>query len=162
MHPFTHWRISISPLELQYLGIILDRKLSWQPNVEERVRKALVALCCFEDAIGKRWSLSQKVLLWLYQTVVKPILFYGASVWWRAFGKVSSAKLDTLKVPERDILKSSVTSTASLITWTTAPRKLLLTSSSPPSYLTEMSVEVELLEKRRTKLFCNSNERLES
>ena len=43
------------------IGLILDKKLSWRPNIEERVSK---------EAIEKRWGLSPKVVFWLYETVV--------------------------------------------------------------------------------------------
>ena len=78
--------------KVKYLGLILDRKLSWRPNIEERVKKASVALYCCRGAIGKRWGLSPKVVFWLYETVVKPILFYGVFVWWKALEKTTLAK----------------------------------------------------------------------
>ncbi|XP_054085715.1 uncharacterized protein LOC128921627 isoform X1 [Zeugodacus cucurbitae] len=84
---------SLQPADkVKYLRLILDRKLSWKPNIEERVRKTSVALYCCRGAIGKRWGLSPKVVLWLYVTIIKPIMFYGVVVWWRAFEKVTLAK----------------------------------------------------------------------
>ena len=83
----------LQPAEkVKYLGLILDRKLSWRPNIEERVKKASVALYCCKGAIGKRWGLSPKVVFWLYETVVKPIMFYGVFVWWRALERSTLAK----------------------------------------------------------------------
>lgn len=68
--------------QVKYLGIILDRKLSWKPNVEERVRKASVALYCCKGAIGKRWGLSPRITMWIYTAMVRPILLYGIVVWY--------------------------------------------------------------------------------
>ncbi|XP_061727454.1 uncharacterized protein LOC133532697 [Cydia pomonella] len=32
--------------------------------------------------IGKRWGLNPKITLWLYKTIIRPLLCYGALVWW--------------------------------------------------------------------------------
>ena len=74
--------------EAKYLGLILDRKLSWKQNCQERVRKATIALYPRKNAIGKRWGLQPKVVHWLYTTVVRPIVLYGC-VWWTAVNKKS-------------------------------------------------------------------------
>lgn len=79
------------PLKLKesarYLGLILDRKLLWRENIEERVRKATVALYTCRKAIGKRWGMQPRVVYWLYTAVVRPILMYGSLVWWPALEK---------------------------------------------------------------------------
>ena len=41
-------------IQVQYLGLILDRKLSWKPNIEERAKKTLEVLYCSKSAVGKR------------------------------------------------------------------------------------------------------------
>lgn len=52
----------------------------------------LVAVYCCKGAIGKRCGLSPKVVLWIYETMVKAILFYGVFDLWRAPGKTTVAK----------------------------------------------------------------------
>lgn len=37
----------------KYLELMLDRKLSWRPNIDERVKKASTALNYYIGAIGK-------------------------------------------------------------------------------------------------------------
>lgn len=68
----------------KYLGVFLDRKLNFRRNIEERVRKATIALYSCKRAIGKRWGFSPKVVHWIYTAVVRPILLYGIIVWWPA------------------------------------------------------------------------------
>ena len=68
----------------KYLGLILDRKLTFKLNVLERIRKANVALYSCKKAIGGRWGLSPKIVHWIYTAVVRPILLYGVVVWWTA------------------------------------------------------------------------------
>ena len=75
--------------ETKYLGLILDRKLSWKQNCQERARKATVALYTCKNAIGKRWGLQPKVLHWLYTALVRPIVLYGICVWCTALNKKS-------------------------------------------------------------------------
>ncbi|XP_073841439.1 uncharacterized protein [Musca autumnalis] len=76
-------------LEAKYLGIILDHQLSWKRNVEERAKRGLIALYTCKNSIGKSWGLRPQVIHWDFMTVVRPILTYGALVWWNALGKKS-------------------------------------------------------------------------
>lgn len=68
---------------VKYLALVLDRKFQFEVNTPVRARKALISLYSRRGAIGKRWGLSPKVGFWLYDTIVKPIMFYGAFEWWR-------------------------------------------------------------------------------
>lgn len=70
--------------EAKYLGVLLDRKLNYKRNIEERVKKATVALYSCRGAIGKRWGFNPKIVHWIYTAVVRPILLYGILVWWPA------------------------------------------------------------------------------
>lgn len=67
----------------KYLGIILDTTLNWFPNIEERVKKSLNAFYACKKAIGRKWGLSSRLVMWLYTAVIRPILTYGALVWWK-------------------------------------------------------------------------------
>lgn len=40
----------------KYLGVILDDRLTWTQNVEERVRKGRIALYVCKRAVGKSWG----------------------------------------------------------------------------------------------------------
>ena len=73
----------------KYLGLILDRKLSWNLNVRARASKALMAIYVCKKAIGLKWGMNPSQVSWLYETVVKPIMLYVASVWWKALDKMS-------------------------------------------------------------------------
>lgn len=77
----------------KYLGVILDRKLSWKRNAEHRVQKATVAYYTCRKMIGSRWGLRPKMVLWMYTSVIRPILSYGAMVWWPVAEKTSTMKL---------------------------------------------------------------------
>lgn len=68
--------------EVKYLGITLDRKLNWSTHLDNKLRKAAIAFWQCNKMVGKTWGLNPKITLWLYNTVVRPALTYGAIVWW--------------------------------------------------------------------------------
>ena len=66
----------------KYLGVILDPKLNWYPNIEDRVTRSLKAFYACRKSFGKSWGLSSKLIMWIYTAVIRPILMYGSIVWW--------------------------------------------------------------------------------
>ena len=84
--------------QAKYLGILLDKKLTWKTNLEERIRKAQVAWYTCRKCIGKKWGINPAITRWIHITVVRPILTYGAVVWWQCLKKVTfAAKLSRLQ-----------------------------------------------------------------
>jgi hypothetical protein len=48
---------------------------------------------------GKTWGLQPNVVYWIYTAVVRPIITYGATVWWsRVRLKTSQAELSKLQI----------------------------------------------------------------
>lgn len=79
----------------KYLGVILDSRLNWKSNIEERIRKSQIAFYTCKSAIGKTWGLSPKLTYWIFTAVVRPILLYAVAVWWTASKvKENCRKLD--------------------------------------------------------------------
>ncbi|WP_333765090.1 ribonuclease H family protein, partial [Streptomyces sp. IBSBF 2390] len=66
----------------KYLGVIIDKTLTWKENAKERVRKATNAFYACRSTFGKSWGLSPKIISWIYKAIIRPILMYGAVVWW--------------------------------------------------------------------------------
>ena len=56
--------------ETRFLEIILDRKLSWQPNIT-------IDLYACNKVLGKKWGLRPRMTHWIYTAVIRPILTYG-------------------------------------------------------------------------------------
>nr|XP_022902690.1 uncharacterized protein LOC111415306 [Onthophagus taurus] len=73
--------------EVKYLGLIIDSKLTWKSHLDNRVNKACVAFGQCRRAVGRTWGLSPKIALWIYTAVVRPMLTYGAVVWWTRTSK---------------------------------------------------------------------------
>ena len=76
----------------KYLAVLLDSKLPWKFNVEERLKKPGGALYACKKMLGSTWRLSHVLMHCCYTGVVKPVLLYGALVWWTAASKISYRK----------------------------------------------------------------------
>ena len=78
--------------QAKFLGVILDSRMTWKNNIEERSKKAHIAYYVCRKAFGKTWGLSPKLVYWIFTAVVRPILSYGASVWWNALLTANNCK----------------------------------------------------------------------
>lgn len=68
--------------EVKYLGITLDSKLNWAKHLDNKIKKATISFWQCRKMIGKTWGLTPKTTLWLYNTIIRPSITYGALVWW--------------------------------------------------------------------------------
>lgn len=84
--------------EVKYLGVILDSKLNWSSHLDNKLNKACITFWQCKRMIGKKWGLSPKIILWLYCAVIRPMITYGAVVWWpRTKLATASVKLQRLQ-----------------------------------------------------------------
>lgn len=73
----------IKPSEsVKYLGVTFTPKLNWNTHIEHRINKCLRTFWCCRRAIGRNWGLSPQNILWLLTAIVRPMLSYGAFIWW--------------------------------------------------------------------------------
>ena len=79
--------------EFKYLGVTIDKNLTWRAHVENQVKKAQMALITGRRMIGQKWGLHPKQTLWLYKAIVRPILSYGSIVWINSLERKSIQKL---------------------------------------------------------------------
>ena len=68
--------------EVKYLGVILDSKLNWNQHLQKIIRKTQTTFALVRRTFGKKWGLRPGMVHWLYNTVIRPFIFYGALVWW--------------------------------------------------------------------------------
>jgi hypothetical protein len=69
--------------EVKYLGLILDKQLSWKAQLRNVMNKAYRVFWTCNGTFGKTWHLKPRVVYWIYTTVIGPILTYGSMVWLR-------------------------------------------------------------------------------
>lgn len=68
---------------VKYLGVVLDKKLSWDPHTSAQIRKATAAFWACRGTFSKSWGLKPHMVAWFYSAVVKPLLLYAAVIWWK-------------------------------------------------------------------------------
>ena len=75
--------------ETKFLGVIIDKNLSWQPHIDYLTKKLR---CCSGQLNRIKKYLPKSLHKSLYHTLFESHLRYGISVW----GEVSHSKLDSL------------------------------------------------------------------
>ena len=84
--------------QVKYLGITLDQKLLWTPHIDSIVLKGTKALWACKSMHGKQWGMSPQMGKWIFTAIVRPIITYGAVIWWTATRKKTViAKLNRLQ-----------------------------------------------------------------
>ena len=84
--------------ETKYLGVILDKKLSWNSQIKRVKDRAITALMTCRGIVGQRWGLKPAMMRWIYTMVVRPMVTYASFVWWpRAELATASAELQKVQ-----------------------------------------------------------------
>jgi hypothetical protein len=68
--------------QVKYLGLILDKGLTWKQHVQHTVTKALRIFWACRATFGKSWGLKAMMTYWMYITMVRPIVSYSALMGW--------------------------------------------------------------------------------
>lgn len=66
------------------LGITLDKKLTFQTHIKQRIKACKIALMRIRPLLRKAWSPSPRQCRWLIEGVIYPMLTYGSLVWAKA------------------------------------------------------------------------------
>lgn len=74
---------TIIPLknQVKYLGIILDKNLTWKAHCDWKYSSCSALLMACRRAVGRTWGLKPSVTRWIYTAIIRPMLSYGASIW---------------------------------------------------------------------------------
>jgi hypothetical protein len=56
--------------EVKYLGLTLDKGLTWKKSVDKVTNKAYKAFWTCRGTFRKTWGLKQKVIYWIYIAAV--------------------------------------------------------------------------------------------
>lgn len=68
-------------IEVIYLGLTLDKGLTWKKQLDEVTNKDYITFWTCRRTFGKTWGPRPKVLHWIFTMVVKAC---AATVWWPA------------------------------------------------------------------------------
>ena len=74
-----------------------DQKLTFKAHIEGKCLKAKRLLNLTKQAIGREWGLSPQKVMWVYNSIVKPQISYGALVWANKINKTLRKKLDSVQ-----------------------------------------------------------------
>jgi ribonuclease HI len=73
--------------ETRYLGVIMDRRLTWRPHIQSKIVNAKKLLFKMRNALGVTWGLDPHLIRWIYTGIVRPAISYGALVWAHAINR---------------------------------------------------------------------------
>ena len=79
-----------------FLGVTLDRRLTWKPHTETTIGKAVRKLAIMKKLAGTTWGADSKILKQVYTGAVRPIMEYASSTW-ATMAKTTKEKLDKIQ-----------------------------------------------------------------
>ena len=88
----------------KYLGVTMDSKLTWRQHVTETAERAEKRLKLILRLCDTKRGVSQRLLILLYESCVRPILEYASEVW----GDVSRTNVQRLTTVQHHALKASL------------------------------------------------------
>jgi hypothetical protein len=67
--------------EVKYLGLHLDKKLTWEKHIETKRQQMNMKLREMSCLMNRKSKLSLKNKLLLYKSIITPIWIYGVQLW---------------------------------------------------------------------------------
>lgn len=89
-------KISQADQRVKYLGVVLDKRLSFSPHIKSLVQKGQKAIRLLYPLLNRNSKLSPKNKKLLYTAVIRPSITYAAPVWCGA-SKTSFLKLERIQ-----------------------------------------------------------------
>ena len=81
--------------ENRFLGMVLDKKLTWVPHMKQLKTKCLKALSLLKRLSRLSWGADRQTLLYIYRSIIRSKLDYGCQLYGSAT-KTSLKMLDTV------------------------------------------------------------------
>lgn len=80
--------------QVKYLGITLDRRLTWRPHIDNKKKQLNIKLKELYWLIGRKSQLTLANKVLIYKTILKPVWTYGLQLW-------STAASSNIEILER-------------------------------------------------------------
>ncbi|XP_011313404.1 uncharacterized protein [Fopius arisanus] len=78
--------------DLKYLGLWIDRRLSWKKHINMQTSKVIWTYWACRRMFGSTWGLRPTVVRWISTAIMLPQLTYAAVAWWPAMNKACHRK----------------------------------------------------------------------
>lgn len=88
--------------EAKYLGVILDKRLTWKAHFQSIQNKFRKAKAMLYPLLGKRSPLSVKNKLLMYKVLLRPIITYAAPVW----GAAAKSTIEAFERLQSNIIRT--------------------------------------------------------
>jgi ribonuclease HI len=85
----------------KFLGIIFDRKLTWQPHIEYIIERCKKRLNLMRAVSGYQWGASKRSLLTIYKALIRSIIDYGDV----AYSTACKSHLNKISVIQTEALR---------------------------------------------------------
>ena len=83
-------KLKLNGLDLEYkthhkhLGVYLNSKLDPGYHLNMKVKEGKAVAVRLASSMGKIWGLTPEMARWIYRMVIRPIIVYGALIWFKA------------------------------------------------------------------------------
>lgn len=88
----------------KYLGVTLDKRLTWGPHFSTIAQKGNMALGMLYPLVGRQSSLDLQAKVTIYKTIIRPMITYAAPAWATA----APTHLKRLQVYQNKVLRAMV------------------------------------------------------
>ena len=79
-----------------FLGVKLDTRLAWKPQIEKMERSGLQKLALMRKLAGTTWGADSSILTKVYTATVRPTMEYASTTWGTA-AKTNKSRLDKVQ-----------------------------------------------------------------
>jgi hypothetical protein len=66
-------------IKIKYLGITLDKRLTWGPHLKEKRKSLNNRLHLFRPILKSKITLQNKFII--YKSIIRPVWSYGIAIW---------------------------------------------------------------------------------
>ena len=81
----------------KYLGITLDKKLTWNEHIKQKSKQAKKLLMVLRSSLGKTWGPKPELTKWIWTGIIRPMICYGSFIWGSRLLKGQIKKLGSIQ-----------------------------------------------------------------